>query len=365
MTRMMKGLPIRYTLVLVWALGCALFATAQVQVEQRIDSVQMFIGEQTVLRLRVNLKKGTDALLPHFQPSQQITEGVEVVAQKDIDTTELDNGMVTVGRDYVLTSFDEKLYAIPPLPVKVDGHTYKGNMVALKILTVPVDTLHPEKFYPPKPVQPNPFLWSEWKGLFVMSVTSLLLLIVLVYLVHRLRHNKPVFAKIRLVRRIPAHEAALREIEDIKKQHVESQEGQKAYYTKLTNILRGYIVKRFGFNAMEMTSSEIIEHLRQEKDQAMIEELRNLFLTADLVKFAKYETLINENDRNLVNAIAFIDQTKTNEVVHDERVKEQLSSTDVKSQKTRRLTQALIILAGVGFLALVVCVVYGFMQLIM
>lgn len=362
---MMKGLPIRYTLVLVWALGCALFATAQVQVEQRIDSVQMFIGEQTVLRLRVNLKKGTDALLPHFQPSQQITEGVEVVAQKDIDTTELDNGMVTVGRDYVLTSFDEKLYAIPPLPVKVDGHTYKGNMVALKILTVPVDTLHPEKFYPPKPVQPNPFLWSEWKGLFVMSVTSLLLLIVLVYLVHRLRHNKPVFAKIRLVRRIPAHEAALREIEDIKKQHVESQEGQKAYYTKLTNILRGYIVKRFGFNAMEMTSSEIIEHLRQEKDQAMIEELRNLFLTADLVKFAKYETLINENDRNLVNAIAFIDQTKTNEVVHDERVKEQLSSTDVKSQKTRRLTQALIILAGVGFLALVVCVVYGFMQLIM
>lgn len=365
MTRMMKGLPIRYTLVLVWALGCALFATAQVQVEQRIDSVQMFIGEQTVLRLRVNLKKGTDALLPHFQPSQQITEGVEVVAQKDIDTTELDNGMVTVGRDYVLTSFDEKLYAIPPLPVKVDGHTYKGNMVALKILTVPVDTLHPEKFYPPKPVQPNPFLWSEWKGLFVMSVTSLLLLIVLVYLVHRLRHNKPVFAKIRLVRRIPAHEAALREIEDIKKQHVESQEGQKAYYTKLTNILRGYIVKRFGFNAMEMTSSEIIEHLRQEKDQAMIEELRNLFLTADLVKFAKYETLINENDRNLVNAIAFIDQTKTNEVVHDERVKEQLSSTDVKSQKTRRLTQALIILAGAGFLALVVCVVYGFMQLIM
>lgn len=365
MTRMMKGLPIRHTLVLVWALGCALFATAQVQVEQRIDSVQMFIGEQTVLRLRVNLKKGTDALLPHFQPSQQITEGVEVVAQKDIDTTELDNGMVTVGRDYVLTSFDEKLYAIPPLPVKVDGHTYKGNMVALKILTVPVDTLHPEKFYPPKPVQPNPFLWSEWKGLFVMSVTSLLLLIVLVYLVHRLRHNKPVFAKIRLVRRIPAHEAALREIEDIKKQHVESQEGQKAYYTKLTNILRGYIVKRFGFNAMEMTSSEIIEHLRQEKDQAMIEELRNLFLTADLVKFAKYETLINENDRNLVNAIAFIDQTKTNEVVHDERVKEQLSSTDVKSQKTRRLTQALIILAGVGFLALVVCVVYGFMQLIM
>lgn len=61
---MMKGLPIRHTLVLVWALGYALFATAQVQVEQRIDSLQMLIGEQTVLHLRVNLKKGTNACCP-------------------------------------------------------------------------------------------------------------------------------------------------------------------------------------------------------------------------------------------------------------------------------------------------------------
>ena len=35
-----------------------------------------------------------------------------------------------------------------------------------------------------------------------------------------------------------------------------------------------------------------------------------LFQTADLVKFAKYNTLINENDANLVNAIEFINQTK-------------------------------------------------------
>lgn len=33
-------------------------------------------------------------------------------------------------------------------------------------------------------------------------------------------------------------------------------------------------------------------------------------MTADLVKFAKYSTLINENDMNLVNAIEFINQTK-------------------------------------------------------
>lgn len=346
-------------------MACPLLVAAQVQVEQRIDSVRMLIGEQTILRLKVNVKKGSNALMPFFQPSQQLTEGVEVLSQSDVDTTELDNGMVSLRRNYVITSFDEKLYAIPPLPVKVDGKTYKGEMVALKVISIPVDTLHPEKFYPPKPVQPNPFLWSEWSGLFWLSVLSLLVLLALGYFVQRLRHNKPVIAKIRLVRKVPAHEAAMREIEDIKKQRVENQEGQKAYYTKLTNTLRAYIVKRFGFNAMEMTSSEIIDRLSQEKDQTMIEELRNLFQTADLVKFAKYETLINENDRNLVNAIHFIDQTKTNEVAHEERVTEQLTVEEAKSRKTRHVTLALIAVAAVVFVVLVVCVVYGFMQLMM
>ena len=48
-------------------------------------------------------------------------------------------------------------------------------------------------------------------------------------------------------------------------------------------------------------------------DEDAISELRELFQTADLVKFAKYVTLINENDRNLVSAIEYINQTKQEE----------------------------------------------------
>ncbi len=76
---MMKGLPIRHTLALAWALGYALFSTAQVQVEQRIDSLQMLIGEQTVLHLRVNLKKGNRcfvAPLPAFAANHGGSRGV-------------------------------------------------------------------------------------------------------------------------------------------------------------------------------------------------------------------------------------------------------------------------------------------------
>ncbi len=354
----------KYFITLICIVTCMLTAKAQVQVQQKLDSLQIRIGEQVTLRLNVNMKKGAQVLMPDFKPMQTIVNGVEVLSQQDVDTILQDDGTISVGRNYVLTSFDENVYAIPPLPVKVDGKSYQGNTLALKVLTVPVDTLHPEKFYPPKDVQNNPFRWSEWSGLFGLSVVWVLLLLLVWYLWHRLRQNKPIIAKIRFVRRVPAHEAALHEIEQIKTQHVEGQESQKKYYTELTNTLREYIKKRFGFNAMEMTSAEIIDRLQQE-DKLLVDELRQLFQTADLVKFAKYETLINENDKNLVNAINFIDQTKTNEVSREERVTEQLSESDVKSQKQRVITKILIIVAVASIILLGIYVIYGFIQLIM
>lgn len=154
-------------------------------------------------------------------------------------------------------------------------------------------------------------------------------------------NNKPIITHIRIVKRVPAHEKALNQINVIKQQHVENQETQKVYYTQLTNTLREYIVSRFGFNAMEMTSMEIIERLREAGDQKMIDELKELFQTADLVKFAKYETLVNENDANLVNAINFIDQTKTDEKPTEEKVVPQLTNEEQKTQSQRRLIKSL------------------------
>ena len=121
-----------------------------------------------------------------------------------------------------------------------------------------------------------------------------------------------------------------------------SSENQKEYYTRLTDTLRQYINERFGFNAMEMTSSEIIEHLNSNGNQEMMEELKEIFLTADLVKFAKYSTLINENDLNLVNAIQFIDKTKIENQPTTEKIMPQLTEADKRAQQTRIVIKTII-----------------------
>ena len=353
-------------IILTMALmGCSTLAFGQT-VEQRMDSLQLLIGQQTILHLKATARKGARIVLPSFKPQDQIVPGVEVVEQSKGDTMQMGDDRIQVSRDYTLTSFDEKVYVVPALDVKIDGKSYHGNPLALKVLTVPVDTVHPNQFYPAKGVQDNPFEWSEWSFAFWLSLLMIIICGAMIYLRNRLKKNKPIIARIRIVKRVPAHEKALREINDIKHHHTSaSQETQKEYYTQLTNTLRAYIVSRFGFNAMEMTSGEIIEHLCASGDQKMIDELRMLFSTADLVKFAKYEIPMNENDANLVNAINFIDQTKTDEQPKEEKIVPTLSTEDQKSQQQRRLIKTLLWVGGISVVAIFGYIVYQVVMLVM
>ena len=353
-------------IILTMALmGCSTLAFGQT-VEQRMDSLQLLIGQQTILHLKATARKGARIVLPSFKPQDQIVPGVEVVEQSKGDTMQMGDDRIQVSRDYTLTSFDEKVYVVPALDVKIDGKSYHGNPLALKVLTVPVDTVHPNQFYPAKGVQDNPFEWSEWSFAFWLSLLMIIICGAMIYLRNRLKKNKPIIARIRIVKRVPAHEKALREINDIKHHHTSaSQETQKEYYTQLTNTLRAYIVSRFGFNAMEMTSGEIIERLRASGDQKMIDELRMLFSTADLVKFAKYEIPMNENDANLVNAINFIDQTKTDEQPKEEKIVPTLSTEDQKSQQQRRLIKTLLWVGGISVVTIFGYIVYQVVMLVM
>lgn len=338
-------------------IACVLSLSAQVSVESKIDSIEILIGEQTDVVLSVTAKQGACIKMPVFKPSQYITPGVEVLSDSKADTSQLDNNLIKVTKRYTLTSFDENLYYLPPMKVTVNGKQYQSKSLALKVLTVPVDTLHPEKFFPPKDVQDNPFQWSDWASSFWYSVLFVLMCVLAYYLWTRLKENKPVIARVRIVKKVLPHQKALSEIEHIKADRRLMSEDQKTYYTLLTDVLRKYIKERFGFNAMEMTSSEIIAKLQNEEDKKMIDELKELFVTADLVKFAKYSTLINENDANLVNAIEFINTTKVENQPVVERIEPKLTETDKRNMRSRtalKISIIVLVVAGITLLALAI-----------
>ena len=349
---------------IIFFILCSTICSAQkVFVDQGIDSVSILIGQQTHLTLSVTAKPGSRIVWPKVKTSHLLVPGIEILKQQNIVSSESD-GMKKFSRIYTLTSFDEKLYSVPALEIKVDGKSYMGKQLALKVMTVPVDTLHPNEFYPAKGVQDNLFLWKEWSLPFWLSILFIMLCLLTVYFIVRLKQNKPIVARVKIVKFVPAHQKALKAIEDIKAEHMMTSQDQKEYYTRLTDALRQYIKERFGFNAKEMTSNEIIYLLQKAGDQKGIDELRELFTTADLVKFAKYNALINENDLNLVNAAKFINDTKSETQEIEKRVVPELTAQEQLTKKNRLWLKFTIYSLIVVLISLVIYILYLISELL-
>ena len=333
-------------------------AVAQsVTVEAKIDSLQILIGEQAKIQLQVAMDAKQRAVLPAY--TDTIVRGVEIVETAKPDTQFLnDRQRLLITQEYTVTSFDSALYYLPPMVVTVDNKEYKSKALALKVYSMPVDTLHPDQFFGQKAVMKAPFVWEDWYGL--CSFLALPLLALLIYFIIRIRDNKPIIRKVKVEPKLPPHQAAMKEIERIKNEKVWQKGLPKEYYTELTDTLRTYIKDRFGFNALEMTSSEIIDNLMEMNDKEAIADLKELFQTADLVKFAKHDPQMNENDANLINAIDFINETKQPD---EENQKPQ--PTEITIIEKRSLRAKILLICGIVLLsvALVGTFVYIGMQL--
>ena len=288
----------------------ALMTSAQVTFDVSIDSLNLFIGQQTAITLDVAMRANQQLELPAFKNGDELLPNVEILEVGSPDTTELNEGKtLEIKQRYLITAWDSAFYYLPPFKVKVDGTEYESKSLALNVYTMDVDTLHVDEFFPPNKVMAPPFVWDDFKYIVYASLLALLLIGLAIFLLDRARKGKPIVQIIRRKKVLPPHQVAMNEIERIKNGRKWAEEDSKEYYTQLTDTLRIYIQDRYGFSSMEMTSAEIIERLMS-SDEAALDELREIFHTADLVKFAKYSTLINENDANLMAAVEYINQTK-------------------------------------------------------
>lgn len=330
--------------------------SAQVKVSAKIDSLELAIGEQTGITLDVACNKGQKLQLPLMKVGEELVPNVEIIAVGSPDTALLNEGKrMEVTQQITVAAWDSSLYRLPPFKITVDGTVHETNSLALKVYPVePLDTLHLDQFFPPYGYMEPEFSWEDWQGAIWSSFLFVILLLAAYILYDRARKGKPIVRIIRRKKRLPPHQVAISEIERIKSDRSLADGDSKEYYTLLTNTLRTYIQNRYGFSAMEMTSAEIIDRLIQENDEESLRELRDIFNTADLVKFAKHTTLINENDANLVAAVEYINQTKQEEDPNAKPEPEIIKETDQKRMNQVRgmqIAAALLVIASVALMA--------------
>ena len=83
----------------------------------------------------------------------------------------------------------------------------------------------------------------------------------------------------------------------------------KRYYYALSQVLKRYIERRFEFDAVEQTTTEILSSMRAHKTP-MRDEIGKFFTRYDLVKYAKWEPPLEEAESAIGQVRDFVVKTK-------------------------------------------------------
>ncbi|MBO5807693.1 MAG: hypothetical protein J6Q98_05805 [Bacteroidaceae bacterium] len=330
-------------------LGACSIEAQNVVLNAEIDTFQMLIGEQTTVRLELSVDSGWNVRMP--QPGKELVPGIELLEKRSGFST-LNNGRRNVYTDeYLITSFDSTLYTIPPFEVFVNDSSYLSNELALAVYSIPIDTANLQNICGPKGVMEVELTWEEYRDSVYLGYLLIFMSVVLVWVIFRLVNNKPIIRIIKIKPKQPSHMVALGKIEEIKSDSSWRTDGNaKEYYTRLTDTLREYMHDRFGFNATEMTTSEIVASLQKVDKEGNLNELKEILEVADLVKFAKLHPSMNENDRNLMNAIEYVNTTKNVE-------EEKMQPTEKRVVNKRSvLEKRVLVISIVAIVALLIAV---------
>ena len=302
-------------------LGASLFAAPRqsasgISVSATVDSAMMTMGDRAHLKVRVDMPEQAvrDVRIVDF-PEIPVNEdyvtwnGIDVV---DIDTAStVQAGRHVIDYDFTFQAFDPGTLTIPPFAVlgSEGADTAFSNVLTIKVLPVDVDSL--ETVHPMESIVEPASKWYDYIPNWVfwaLLAIAVVAMAVAAYLYWRKRDEK---AEIEKAKPVPPYELAISRLHTLQARKLPESGHEKEYYTELVDILRQYLEGRFGINAMEMTSSQIVKALRSNTETRMSADMvRSILSIADFVKFAKVRPLPDDNVKAFVRAQDFVEQTK-------------------------------------------------------
>ena len=282
--------------------------SGNVTFKAKLDSATLLMGKTTALHLEITQDKDARGFFPNEQ-LDTLNAMVEIAERPVADTTDLGNNRIQINRDLIIQSFDSGMWVIKPIPYVVNGDTAYCNQLSLKVM--PVDVSQMKDIEDIKPVEDVPFNLLDWLPDYWWAWLLGLLLIAAAIWAYNRFHKKGINPLKPTKKRLPPYEEAMLSLQNLKAAQLWQQGKEKEYFTGLTDILRVYLDRRFGINAVEMTSSQIIDTLKKnEETKAVNEQMEMILEVADIVKFANARPLADDNEVAYQRAVNFVEATR-------------------------------------------------------
>ena len=208
-----------------------------------------------------------------------------------------------------LTTIDSGKVFLPPIEfaykVKGDTSAHKAytNTLLLNITGVAVDPKGEIKDI--KPPMSAPWLFEDFLPYLIALVIIAALAGGFYYYWRKKKQKEDLLANIKVI--IPPHREALSALRVLEEKKLWQQGLVKQYYSEVTEIIRHFFERRWGIIALELTTDEILLQMKHLPDALQVwKEMETFFITADLVKFAKYEPSPAEHENEMRSAYEIV-----------------------------------------------------------
>lgn len=297
-------------------------ASASIDVSARLDSTSVLMGRTATLHLTVEEPKGSKGRFEIFStPSPDgiyrvCNDSVELRTPVKADTADVSNGRIKIDFSVPVQVFDSGAYQLPRFLYLSAGDTASTKSVRLvcnPVKNVTAETPIDDYMSVENPEDSSIFdKLPDWLYNYWWLILLALAVGVAAWLLYR-RYRKEGVILPKKPEPTP-YEQAIRNLHALKERKLWERGMEKEYFTDLTEILRIYLDRRFGINALEMTSRQIMQTLTDnERVKDKRAYIRQILDIADFVKFAKIRPLPADNIEAYENAVKFVEETKPDE----------------------------------------------------
>ena len=280
----MKPVSIPAALLVVVTLGAPAGAqTGAPAISFTVEPAQLAVGDRTRLGIVVEHDAGASVIWPELE-----SLGSFEVLERRVDEPRVEGGRVQSAAELVLTAFELGELEVPAVEVDVVGAA--GDVVTLATEPVPVavasvgldDGGDIRAIKGPLDIPLSVLALVPWlAGLVLLAGVAY-------WLWRRFRGRGPADIPVPAEPPRPAHEIAYEALRTLEVERLPERGEVKTFHIRASDIVRAYVEGRFGVDALEMTTGEVVDALYgRDVDEAVLVDFRRLLERCDLVKFAK------------------------------------------------------------------------------
>ena len=278
---------LRSAFILVLLLSFSSFVYAEYPLKQElIGAEELYIGTPFTLSITIT----TPGTLEINYPVIDTTDVFSIIDIKTSVTEKEGDRDHTF--QYVMAAFDVGEQRIPPLTFEIfnpDDHSsemIKSQPVHVSIISVVADTSRVLKDIAP-PVKVRYGFW-DYATLFGI----ILLIVAIAYLIwYKFVKKSALVPVIEQEDSMPAHQKALILLYELRERKLLEKGDYLTYYFQLSYIIRYFWSLQYSFQAVEMTSTEIVSYFKR-LHISELQEIIKFLRDTDLVKFAKQVTTV-------------------------------------------------------------------------